>query len=285
MAKAIIIVQALLAFFLIAQSSNALGISSVSFADVEQGKTYTQTVALINSPNDFDNHFVIEIDGSIKDRIIVSPAEFDLAKGEVKKINLTLEVPKYSQLGELTGTITAVGKKTAPSSGGDGGANVGYAVATKGSIYANVIKAGALALVEITGVDVSSPVPAGSVARLTVTAKNNGNVATSSSFKLKIKKDGNVVADIPNSFMDFALGEEKTFKLFWDTQGMEDGRYDAYIEATTIAKGSEKTASTAYKPVSIIIGEENRRIINVLVAAAGVIVLILVSAVVLKRKK
>jgi hypothetical protein len=286
MAKAIIIIQALLAFVLITQSASALGISSVSFVDVDQGKAYNQTATLINSPNDFDNHFVIEIDGAIKDWIKVSPAEFDLKKGEVKLINLTLEVPKDARLGEITGTITAVGKKTVPSAGAGEGASVGYAVATKGSIYANVVKPGAVASVEITGVEVPSNVPVGSVAKLTVTSRNNGNVVTTANFKLEVKKDGNVVASIPGTPTDFTLGEEKSVKLFWDTQGAAEGRYDAYIEATTIARGTEKTTSSSYKPVPIIVGGEKGGINSTLIAATGAtILIIIILAVVLKRRK
>lgn len=280
-----IFIYALLAFILLTGSASALGISSANFGDVEQGKTYNQTVTLVNSPNDFDNHFVVALDGAIKSWIKVSPAEFDLAKGNVKQITLSLEVPKDAGLGELTGTVTAEGKKTVPGTGGvSGGANVGYAVATKGNIYANVVKPGAVASVEITLVEVPATVPVSSVAKFTVTSKNNGNVATSANFKLDIKKDGKVVASIPGTPADFALGEEKTAKLFWDTQGVAEGRYDAYVEATTIARGSEKTTSTTYKPVPITIGEEKGDS-NMLITAVAAVILIVIIAVVLKRRK
>jgi hypothetical protein len=287
MLKTKLFVCILLALIFITGSASALGISSANFGDVEQGKTYNQTVTLVNSQNDFDNHFVVTIDGNIKGWTKVTPAEFDLAKGNVMQITLSLEVPQDVGLGELTGTVTAEGKKTVPTTGGaGGGANVGYAVATKGNIYANVIKPGAVASVEITGVEVASTVPIGSVAKFTVTSMNKGNVATSASFKLEVKKDGNVVASIPGTSADFALGEEKTVKLFWDTQGVTNGKYDAYVEATTIAKGSEKTTSTAYKPVPIIIGEEKGGSSSTLIAAAGIVILFVVLlVVVLKRRK
>lgn len=285
MKKMIKIVYLLLAFILAIESASALGISSANFGDVEQGKIYNQTVTLVNSPNDFDNHFVVTVDGAIKDWIKISPAEFDLAKGNVQQITLTLNVPKDAGLGELKGTVTAEGKKTVPASGGGGGANVGYAVATKGNIYTNVIKPGAVASVEIMGVEVPSPVPAGSVAKFTVALKNNGNVATTANFKLDIKKDGKVVASVPGTPADFTLGEEKTVKLFWDTQGVAEGRYDAYVEATTIARGSEKTTSAASKPVPVTIGEEKGVSSNTLIAVAGIAILIIILAVVLKRRK
>lgn len=284
MLKTKLFVCILLALIFITGSASALGISSANFGDVEQGKTYNQTVTLLNSPNDFDNHFVIEIDGAIKGWIKSSPSEFDLAKGNVKQITLSLEVPKDVSLGEITGTVTAVGKKTVPSSGGGEGATVGYAVATKGNIYANVVKPGAVASVEITGVEVPSNIPVGSVARFTVTSKNSGNVPTSANFRLDIKKEGKVIASIPATSADFALGEEKTVKLFWDTQGVAEGEYDAYIEASTIAKGTEKTTSSSYSPVPIIIGEEKGGS-SVYIVAAGIAVLIVILAVVLKRRK
>ncbi len=284
MEKMVKIVYALLAITFMIGNASALGISSANFGDVEQGKIYNQTVTLVNSPNDFDNHFVVVVDGAIKDWIKISPAEFDLAKGNVQQITLTLDVPKDAGLGELKGTVTAEGKKTVPSSGGGGGANVGYAVATKGNIYASVVKPGALASVEITGVEVPSPVPAGSVAKFTVALKNNGNVATTANFKLDIKKDGKVVASVPGTPADFALGEEKTIKFFWDTQGVSEGGYDAYVEATTIARGSEKTSTAAYKSVPVVIGEE-KGISSTLIAVIGVAILIIILAVVLKRRK
>ena len=274
----------MLVLVLMAESTSALGISSANFGDVEQGKTYIQTVTLVNSLNDFDNHFVVMVDGAIKDWVKISPVEFDLAKGNVKQITLTLEVPKDAGLGELRGTVTAEGKITVPSSSGGGGANVGYAVATKGNIYANLIKPGAVASVEIIGVKIASNVPAGGVAKLTVTSKNSGNVATAANFKLDIKKDGKVVTSIPGTPTDFAIGEEKTVKLFWDTQGIAEGKYDAIIEATTIARGSEKTTSTAYRPVPITIGEEKGNS-NTLMAVIGAVILIVIIAVVLKRRK
>lgn len=279
------IVCVLMVFILMAESAFALGISSANFGDVEQGKTYNQTVTLVNSPNDFDNHFVVTVDGAIKGWTKITPVEFDLAKGNIQQIILTLEVPKDAGLGELTGTVTAEGKKTVPSSTGGGGANVGYAVATKGNIYASVIKPGALASVEITGVEVPETIPVGGIAKFTVTFKNNGNVATSANFKLDIKKDGKAVASIPGTPADFALSEERAVKLFWDTQGITEGRYDAYVEATTIARGSEKTSTAAYKPVPIIIGKEKGGISSTLIAVAGVAILIIILAVVLKRRK
>lgn len=47
-------------------NASALGISSANFGKVELGGNYTQVVTLVNSPNDFDNHFVVQIDGAIK---------------------------------------------------------------------------------------------------------------------------------------------------------------------------------------------------------------------------
>ncbi len=284
--KKMIQVFILLMFFIVLNSTaTALGISNANFGDVEQGKSYNITITLVNSQNDFDNHFIVEISGALKNWISISPSEFDLAKGNSKQINLTLKVPSDTVLGQSTGTVTATGKKTAPSGGADsGGANVGYAVATKGNIYANVVKPGAVASVEITNVEVQSNVASGSVAKLTVFSKNSGNVATSASFKLDIKKDSKIVASIPGTPTDFAIGEGKTVKLFWDTQGVEDGRYEAYIEAATIAKGSEKTSSATYRPVPVTVGKE-KDFNSLLLASAGAVILIVIIAVVLKRRK
>lgn len=286
MGKIIKIVYGLLCFILLGGCASALGISSATFSDVEQGRTYTQTVVLVNSPQDFDNHFVIEIDGEIKDWINVSPNEFDLAKGETKQIDLTLEVPMDAHLGEIKGTVTAVGQKTVPKSGDEsGGTSVGYAVATKGNIYANVIRQGALASVEILDLEAPSAVSTGSIVKFTATSKNTGNVATSANFKLDIKKDDIIITSIPSTPIDFALNEEKTVKLFWDTQGAEEGKYNAYIEAVTIARGNEKTATTKYEPVSLIVGKEKSGITNIMIFAIGIVIIFIVGFIVVSRKK
>ena len=123
-----------------AGSASALGISNLDFGDVEQGETYTETIVLVHSPQDFDNLFVIKVDGTIKEWITVSPVEFDLAKGSNQPITINLTVPADSALSEVTATITAVGKKTVPSAETTEGAIVGYAVATKSKLKANVVK-------------------------------------------------------------------------------------------------------------------------------------------------
>lgn len=283
MEKMIRLVHATLALVLIIGNASALGISSANFGDVEQGKIYNQTVTLLNSPNDFDNNFVVTVDGAIKNWIKILPSEFSIKKGSVQQITLTLNVPIDADLGEIKGTVTAEGKQTVPSSAGDGGANVGYAVATKGNIYASVKKPGAVASVEIMGVEVLSSLPAGSVARFTVTARNNGNVATTANIKLDIKKDGKVVASIPETPVDFSLGEEKTVKLLWDTQGISEGGYEAVVEASTIARGAEKTTSVTYKPIPVILGEENAGN-YLLILVAGIAIVIIILAVVMKRR-
>jgi hypothetical protein len=272
------------AFAFVIGNASALGISSANFGYVEPGSNNTQVVTLVNSQNDFDNHFVIQIDGAVKSWITVSPSEFDLAKGNVMQITLVLKVPENATLGEFKGTVTAVGKKTVPTGESGGGASVGYAIATKGNIYVSVIKPGALASVEITAVEAPPSIPAGSVARFTVTSKNNGNIngTTTASFRLDIKKDGMVIANAPAITADFAPGEEKAVKLLWDTQGVADGRYDAYVEAVTVAKGSEKTSSTTYN-LPVVIGEEKGS--SGVYIAAGIVALIIILAVVVMRRK
>lgn len=265
-------------------NASALGISSANFGKVELGENYTQVVTLVNSPNDFDNHFVIQIDGAIKSWIKVSPSEFDLAKGSAEQITLSLEVPEDAALGEIKGTVTAVGQKTVPLGKTGEGASVGYAVATKGNIYADVVKPGALASVEITSVEASPSVSAGSVARFTVTSKNNGNIpgTTTAIFRLDIQKDGRVVANIPAISADFAPGEEKDVKLLLDTQGVAEGGYDVYIEATTVARGSEKTSTSSYR-MPLVIGEAKGS--SSVYIAAGIVALILILAVAVMRRK
>jgi hypothetical protein len=279
------ICYAFMALVMLTGNASALGISSASFGDVELGHSYNQSVVLTNSPNDFDNHFVIEINGAIKDLIKVSPVEFDLAKGNTKEINLILAVPEEAPLGDITGTITAVGQKTVSNADDyDSGTNVGYGVATKSNIYANIVKSGALASIDIISVEAPATVISDSVAKFNVKAKNTGNVVTSASFTLTVKKDATIVEDTMSSPVNFTLGDEKEIKLFWDTQGLPEGRYEAFIEASTIAQGSEKTSSTTYQPVPISIGEA-KETSNVLIVAAGAIILIALMLITIFRRR
>lgn len=283
MKKFLILVYAVLTFFFMVSGASALGISSANFEDVEQGKTYTRNITLLNSQNDFDNHFEVTVNGAITNWIKFTPIEFDIPKGKTQQIMLTLEVPKDAVLGEFRGTITAEGKMTVPSSNAGSGANVGYAVATKGNIYANVVKPGAVASVEITGVEVPESVPVGSVARFTVTSRNIGNIATSANFKLNIKKNDKLVVSVPGNPVDFNIGEEKTVKILWDTQGLAEGGYDAVVEVSTIARGSEKTTTTIYKPLSVNIGKNRNSIPSISISGVGI--LIIVISIFIKRQK
>jgi hypothetical protein len=240
----------------LAGAAQALALSNLNFGDVEQGATYTQTLLLANSPQDIDNHFIIEKAGVMKDWITVSPAEFDLAKGSSQSLTVTLVVPGDASLGEKIATITAVGKKTVPSAGGTPeGATVGYAVATKSNVVANVVKPGATAAIGITGVETPAGVRPGDIVKFTITARNTGNIPATGTFSVAISRGGAALATIPGVPVDFGMNAEQTVKLFWDTQGQPDGTYTAVVSVVPSTSGKDVTIRTAsYPPITLELG-------------------------------
>ncbi len=133
MVKKIVIISIICILFVpfFVSTVSGLGMGDLNFGDVEQGKTYNIIAVVFQSHLDFDNHFIMEKGGALADWISVSPLEFDLAKSESKEIMVTLKVPADAKLGEYNGTITAVGQKTVPSEGGEGGTTIGFRVATE----------------------------------------------------------------------------------------------------------------------------------------------------------
>jgi hypothetical protein len=279
----------------LAGAVQALSLSNLNFRDVEQGATYTQTLILLNSPQDIDNHFVIEIGGIMKDWITVSPMEFDLAKGSSQPLNVTLAVPMDASLGGKTATITAVGKKTIPSAGGTtGGASVGYAVAAKSNVVANVLKPGATAAIEITGVETPKGIKPGDVVKFTISAKNAGNVPSTAQFSVAISRGGVAIATIPGAPVDFGMNAEQTVKLYWDTGGQPEGTYTGVVSVVPSSSGKDvKIKTTSYPAITLELGgaggtESPSQPLNLpLVAIAGICLVIGIVLVVfiMKRRK
>lgn len=257
-------------------TASALGMLNLDFGDVEQGRTYTETVNVITSEMDFDNHFVIEKSGELADWLDVSPAEFDLKAGDTQTLTVTLTVPEDTKLGEYTGAITAVGQKTAPApEETEGGAAVGYKVATKSKLRANVIKPGAVEAVSILSVIAPKRVEPGSVAKFDVAIKNTGNIPTTASPALTISKAAETVATVPGVAIELKVDEEKTAKLYWDAQ--EKGTYTAVAVVTC---GETTTTS---EPISIEVGKGGFLIpsVQAFVAVAA----ILTAFALLRRKR
>jgi len=270
--KVLILLITLVVF---AGSASALGIANLDFGDVEQGETYTETIILVNSPQDFDNHFVIEVEGTIKEWITVSPVEFDLARGSNQPILVTLAVPADAALGDVHATITAVGKKTAPSAGETtDGAVVGYAVATRSNVLANVVKPGATAAIEINNVEIPENIQPGDVVKFTISAKNVGNVPATATFSVLISrsKGKQVITSIPSVPTEFELGAEKTVKLYWDTHGQSEGVYTAVVSVTPSSGGKDVRIKTASFPaINIKLGRTEGSQ-SVYIAIAGVVI-------------
>ena len=257
-------------------TASALGMLNLDFGNVEQGRTYTETVNVITSELDFDNHFVIEKSGALADWIDVSPMEFDLKAGDTQTLTVTLTIPGDAKLGEYTGAITAVGQETAPAPGAPpGGAAVGYKVATKSNLRATVIKPGAVEAVSILSVIAPKRVEPGSTARLDVSLKNTGNIYTTASPTLTVSKGAETVATIPGVAIELSVDEEKTAKLYWDAQ--EKGTYTAVVAVTC---GETTTTS---EPISIKVSKGGFSIPSV--PAFAIIAAILVAFLLLRQRR
>ncbi|HID19444.1 MAG TPA: hypothetical protein EYP28_00665 [Methanophagales archaeon] len=275
------IVTALIAIAMFASAfagtASALGMLNLDFGNVEQGRTYTETVNVITSEMDFDNRFIIEKSGELAEWIDVSPMEFDLKAGDTQTLTVMLTVPEDAKLGEYTGAITVVGQRTAPAPGATpDGAAVGYTVATKSNLHANVIKPGAVEAVSILSVIAPERVDPGSVAKFDVSIKNTGNIPTTASPTLTVSKGTETVATIPGVPVELNVDEEKTAKLYWDAQ--EKGTYTAVVAVTC---GETITES---EPISIEVSKGGFSIPSV--SAFGVVASILAAfAFALLRRK
>jgi hypothetical protein len=226
----------------------ALGMLNVNFGNVEQGKTYTETVNVITSTQDFDNHFVIEKSGELAAWIDVTPQEFDLRAGDTQPLAITLRIPEDATLGEYAGAITAVGKEPAPAPGEqEGGAAVGYTVAVKSRLSATVVKPGAIETVDIVKFEAPSRVESGSVAKFDVSIKNTGNVPTTAEPVLTIYKGSETADSIHGAAVELDVEEEEIAKLYWDAE--EDGTYTAVVIVTC----AETT--TTSDPINLEVGK------------------------------
>jgi len=234
----------------------SLALSNINFGDIEPGATYTQTLILTNSPQDIDNHFIIEVGGIAKDWITVTPSTFDLAKGASQPLIVTFTVPKEASLGEKTATITAIGKMTVPSAGKTPeGATVGYAVATKSNLVANVVKAGSIAAIEITRVETSKDLKPGDIVKFTISAKNAGNVPSVGQFSVAITKDTQEITTIPGVPVDFGMNAEQTVKIYWDTVSQTEGVYTAVVSVVPSSSGKDvKIRVSSYPAISLELG-------------------------------
>ena len=251
---------------------SGLGMANLNFGDVEQGKTYNNTVVVFQSHLDFDNHFVMEKGGVLADWISISPLEFDLGKSESKDIRVVLKVPKDAKLGEYDGTITAVGQKTVPTEGGEGGTTIGFRVATESKIYANVIKPGAREIVAIEDIVAPGKISPGEIAGFSAVIRNTGNVPTTAVLTLTIQQDSSKIAEVPSAPLDLAVGETKEVELFWKPAA--EGNYQAVL---TAGYGGKTTNSD---PISIAVGGSKLPGMQ----AFAVIIVILGAAMLFRRR-
>ena len=264
---------------------SALGITDVVFGQAEQGKTYNQTAIVITSSAGFDNHFVMEKGGELADWIAISPVEFDLKAGDTKNITVTLSVPEDAKLGEYTGTLTAVGQKTAPI-GGDsaGGTGVGYTIATKSNMLARVVKPGAIEAVSILNILAPRRIKPDDIAKFDVSIKNTGNVPSTVNPALRISKGTETIDTLKGMPIELAVNDEDTVKLYWDTKGVLDGTYTAVVDLmipSAVNPGEHITTSS--DPISIEVGGGTS--VFVAVAAILAVVIVILAAFVLLRRR
>ncbi|MCK4735772.1 MAG: hypothetical protein KAT65_25180 [Methanophagales archaeon] len=260
----------------LAGNASGLGMLDKNFGNVEQGRTYTETVDIITSEMDFDNNFVIEKSGELAEWIDVSPPEFDLKAGNTQTLTVTLTVPEDAKLGEYTGAIKAVGQRTVPTAEEPaGGAGVGYKVAVKSRLRANVIKPGAVEAVSILSVIAPKRVEPSSTAKFDVSIKNTGNIPVTASPTLTVSKSTETIATIPGVAIELSVDEEKTAKLYWDAQ--EKGTYTAVVAVTC----GEKT--TESEPITIEVSKGGFLIPSV--PAFGIVATIFVAFLLLRLKR
>jgi len=228
MFKKIILISIILLIF--TGTASALGITHAGFGNVEQGKSYDIPVTVLTSDRDFDNHFIIEIEGELTDWVSVTPMEFDLPAGENRILTVNLTVPQNARLKEYKGSITAVGQKGVPVAGETpGGAAVGYTIAARSLLSATVIKPGAVESVAITQVYAPGSVEPGSTVKFEISIKNTGNVPAIATPTLLISSDSDTT-EIPGVPIELEVDEERTIKMYWDA--LEKGTYTAVISIT-----------------------------------------------------
>ena len=243
MFKKIILISIILLIF--TGTASALGITHSGFGNVEQGKSYDIPVTVLTSDRDFDNHFIIEIEGDLTDWVRVTPMEFDLPAGENQILTVNLTVPQNARLKEYKGSITAVGQQGVPSPGETpGGSAVGYTIAARSLLSATVIKPGAVESVAITQVDAPDSAKPGSTVKFEISIKNTGNVLATVTPTLVISSSEGS-AEIPGLPVELEVDEEKTIKLYWDAP--EDGSYSVVVSILC----GEKTIES--EPINIAV--------------------------------
>ena len=262
MLKKIIIILAFLSIFM--GTASGLGITHAGFGDVEQGNNYDIPITVITSELDFDNHFVIEIEGDLTGWVSVTPLEFDLPAGESQTLTVNLKVSENVRLGEYKGSITAVGQRGVPAAGEtSGGAAVGYTIAARSLLSASVIKPGAVESAAVTGINVPDRVKPDSVVKFDISIKNTGNVPAIATPTLLISSDSGTT-EIPGVPVELEVDEETNIKMYWDAQ--KDGTYTAVVSiacgGTTVnsdpvgitVTGSSLPGMQAYSVIMTMLG-------------------------------
>ena len=208
-------------------TTSALWMKDANFGDVQRGKTYNLTIPIRSSPEEPDNHFVIEKGGDIARWLSFYPEQFDLHAGTLMNITLTLTVPPTdAEFGEYTGYIKALGKNL----------SAGYSISAISYVRANVRRK-TLPNITITNFTVSkSEVERGEVVKFLLSIKNTGNCFANSTANISIYKSKDKEHEIITSIerdIDLAPSEEKLLEVYWNTGNMSGGRYTAVAFSST----------------------------------------------------
>ena len=111
----------------------------------------------------------------------------------------------------------------------------------------NVIKQGAKISAVITDFLAPDNVKPNEIVHFVLSIKNDGNVFTTADSTVTIYKVDKEVKSVRGIATELNIGEEKSIDLFWDTTGVEEGKYTAIAQVMSGEKVSKS------EPVEITI--------------------------------
>ncbi len=265
----------------------AFGSNDLDLGLVKADKTYTDTITVCKPG--FDNNFIIEIEGS-KDWLTVSPTEFSLGPDDCQPLNVVLQLPADAAPGIYEAQVFARGQEVMPSSGGV----VGYKITAKSLVSFMVADASG----EIPGMKkeitiesfeaVPTSASPGEVVKFLIKVKNTGNIKNTFETQLPITKGGSEVETFRMGKLTIKPGEIKEVKLLWDTDGREEGAYEAGARITY--EGGEATSNE----LTIVIGEQKKEPqseeskswpINPYIIGGAILVVLLLITIASKRRR
>lgn len=263
----IITLTLFLLFFNTITTSVPLRMGDANFGDVQPGKTYNLTIYIRSSPEESDNHFIIEKGGEIAKWLSFYPEQFDLRAGARTNITLTLTIPTNAEFGGYTGYIKAIGTNL----------SAGYSISVIAHVRANVREEKEIFKnVTITNFAVNkSEVERGEIVKIRVSIKNTGNCFTNPTVNISIYREHEIMTAIERN-VNLAVGEEKLIEAYWNTENMSGGKYTAVAFSSTNAKITESI------PVQIEVKSEEH--LSLLLVALIVVIISIIAVFFLFRR-